>query len=347
MKYYPPFDATDPNASYTNGNELAGIEGSVPDARAIEHTQREIIAVITAAGLVPAEGTLTQLRTAIQNLIAANVVDLSAYAPLASPAFVGNPTAPTQAAGNNTTRLATTAFVRAEVSALVGASPAALDTLVELAAALGNDANFSTTMTNALAAKAPLASPALTGNPTATTQAVGNSSTRIATTAFVQNAVAASLALQAAVATTSGSTIDLGPVPAGAKRVNIHFMGVSMSDANDILIQIGPSGGVETAGYLGGSSGFDAGVQTVVGTTGFVINTYPNAAQNCHGCITLSLAEASTNTWLASGMGRKFIGIELDTAYFDMACRRIEAAYRQGDLFGGIEVPLKQAGMEI
>lgn len=46
-------------------------------------------------------------------------------------------------------------------------------------------------------------------------------------------------------------------------------------------------------------------------------------------------------------MGRKFIGIELDTTYFDMACRRIEQAYRQGDLFGGVEEGLKQDSMEL
>lgn len=46
-------------------------------------------------------------------------------------------------------------------------------------------------------------------------------------------------------------------------------------------------------------------------------------------------------------MGRKFVGIELDERYFDMACARIEQAYRQGDLFGGVEEPLKQVGMEL
>ena len=75
-------------------------------------------------------------------------------AALASPAFTGTPTAPTAAAGTNTTQVATTAFVGTAVSALVASAPAALDTLNELAAALGSDANFSTTMTNALALKA-------------------------------------------------------------------------------------------------------------------------------------------------------------------------------------------------
>lgn len=110
-------------------------------------------------------------------------------APLASPALTGTPTAPTAAAGTNTAQLATTAFVRAALAALVDSSPPALDTLSELAAAIGNDPNFATTMINALAGKAPLASPALTGTPTAPTAPAGNNTTRIATTAFVQAAI--------------------------------------------------------------------------------------------------------------------------------------------------------------
>jgi phage-related tail fiber protein len=75
------------------------------------------------------------------------------YAPKASPTLTGTPKAPTAAAGNNTTQLANTAFVQAAIAALVNSSPGALDTLNELAAALGNDPNFATTMTNALAGK--------------------------------------------------------------------------------------------------------------------------------------------------------------------------------------------------
>ena len=83
---------------------------------------------------------------------------LAAKAPLASPALTGTPTAPTAVAGANSTQLATTAFVAAAVSALINGSPGALDTLNELAAALGNDANFSATVTNALAGKLAKAS---------------------------------------------------------------------------------------------------------------------------------------------------------------------------------------------
>jgi hypothetical protein len=81
---------------------------------------------------------------------------LDLKAPLANPALTGTPTAPTATAGTNTTQLATTAFVRAEVAALVSAAPGALDTLDELAAALGDDPNFATTITTSLAGKQPL-----------------------------------------------------------------------------------------------------------------------------------------------------------------------------------------------
>jgi len=79
------------------------------------------------------------------------------YAPKESPVFTGTPKAPTPAAGNSSTLLATTAFVQAAIAQLVASSPEALDTLNELAAALGNDPNFSATMMNQLAARALLA----------------------------------------------------------------------------------------------------------------------------------------------------------------------------------------------
>ncbi|MEB2411169.1 tail fiber protein [Enterobacter asburiae] len=78
------------------------------------------------------------------------------YAMKASPTFTGTPTAPTPSNSDNSKKLATTEFVANALAALVGSSPEALDTLNELAAALGNDANFAATMTNALAGKQPL-----------------------------------------------------------------------------------------------------------------------------------------------------------------------------------------------
>lgn len=76
------------------------------------------------------------------------------YATLASPTFTGVPAAPTAAAATNTTQIATTAFVTGAVTDLIDAAPGALDTLNELAAALGDDANYATTITTALGTKA-------------------------------------------------------------------------------------------------------------------------------------------------------------------------------------------------
>ncbi|HGW1898180.1 TPA: phage tail protein [Klebsiella pneumoniae] len=115
----------------------------------------------------------------------------SQYAPKESPTFTGTPKAPTPAAGNNTTQLATTAFVQAALTALINGAPATLDTLKEIAVAINNDPKFSTTINNALALKAPLSSPALTGTPTAPTAAQSVNNTQIATTAFVKSAIAA------------------------------------------------------------------------------------------------------------------------------------------------------------
>lgn len=78
------------------------------------------------------------------------------YAQKHNPTFTGEPKAPTPTAGNNTTRIATTEFVQAAITALINGAPATLDTLKEIAAAINNDPKFSTTINNALSGKQPL-----------------------------------------------------------------------------------------------------------------------------------------------------------------------------------------------
>jgi len=145
---------------------------------------------------------------------------LDLKAPLASPALTGTPTAPTATAATNTTQIATTAFVRTEVANLVASAPAALDTLDELAAALGDDANFATTTATAIGLKAPLASPALTGTPTAPTASVGTNTTQIATTEFVQVANPTG-----AVIAFAGSSAPTGWFLCGGQEVAIASYG--------------------------------------------------------------------------------------------------------------------------
>lgn len=126
-----------------------------------------------------------RLRTALESIDTDVAALLLTKAALASPTFTGTPAAPTAANGTNTTQIATTAFVAAAIATLIDSAPNALNTLNELAAALGNDANFAATMTNALALKAALASPTFTGTPAAPTAAVDTNTTQLATTAFV------------------------------------------------------------------------------------------------------------------------------------------------------------------
>jgi len=92
-------------------------------------------------------GAINTYATTVTNALASK-------ANLASPALTGIPTVPTAAPGTNSLQAANTAYVAAALAALVDSSPGALDTLNELAKALGNDPNFATTMTNALAGKA-------------------------------------------------------------------------------------------------------------------------------------------------------------------------------------------------
>jgi hypothetical protein len=82
----------------------------------------------------------------------------STYAPLASPTFSGQPASVTPTAGDNSTKIATTAFVSAAVSSLVNGAPEALNTLAELATALNSDASFSTTISTTIGGKLAKAS---------------------------------------------------------------------------------------------------------------------------------------------------------------------------------------------
>jgi hypothetical protein len=111
-------------------------------------------------------GYLDGVTSAIQTQLDAKLgtsTAASTYAPLANPALTGVPTAPTAASNTNTTQIATTAYVQNEISELIDSAPGALDTLNELAAALGDDANFATTVTTALGTKLPLAGGTMTG----------------------------------------------------------------------------------------------------------------------------------------------------------------------------------------
>ncbi|MFN0662171.1 phage tail protein, partial [Escherichia coli] len=187
------------------------------------------------------------------------------YAQKHNPTFTGEPKAPTPAAGNNTTRIATTEFVQAAITALINGAPATLDTLKEIAAAINNDPKFSTTINNALALKAPLSSPALTGTPTAPTAAQSVNNTQIATTAFVKSAIAAMVgSAPAALDTLNELAAALGNDPnfattmlnalAGKQPLDNTLTNLSGKDVAGLLAYLG-LGDISAAGVATGRMG--------------------------------------------------------------------------------------------
>ncbi|ENH2726568.1 phage tail protein [Escherichia coli] len=130
------------------------------DDKIAEHEQsrRHADASLTAKGftqLSSATNSTSETLAATPKAVKTVMDETNKKAPLNSPALTGTPTTPTATKGTNNTQIANTAFVMTAIAALVDSSPDALNTLNELAAALGNDPNFATTMTNALAGKQP------------------------------------------------------------------------------------------------------------------------------------------------------------------------------------------------
>lgn len=193
------------------------------------HDLTGLLALIDALALTPnsfftLDGSNNPILTPLSSILLA-----------ASPALTGVPTAPTAVPATNSTQIATTAYVTAAVTALIAGAPGALNTLKELADAINDDASYAATITTALALKAPLVSPALTGTPTAPTPSTVDSSTKLATTAFVQAVLAAFQGAQGQCRLAkNGANITLSPVRGNLLTVN----GVNCSV---------PSGGVSLA----------------------------------------------------------------------------------------------------
>jgi len=207
-------------------------------------------------------------------------VNASGYALLASPALTGTPTAPTASAATNTTQVATTAFVRAEVAALVGSAGATLDTLGELATALGNDTALSTTLTTSIGLKAPLASPTFTGTVTVPTP---SNNTDASTKAYVD---AAQSAAQVYADSLTYSISDLTDgVTANAAELNV-LDGATLSTA-ELNILDGATLSTTELNYV---DGVTSAIQTQLNTKA------PLASPALTGTPTAPTAAGGTNT---------------------------------------------------
>jgi len=202
---------------------------------------------------------------------------LAAKAPLASPALTGTPTAPTAAAATNSTQLATTAFVIANgasggaadasttvkgvaklaTAPAVAADPIAVgdndprNTNARTPTAHGHAQADVTNLPTDLAAKAPLASPALTGTPTAPTAAAATNTTQVATTAFV----IANAGSGSGVAVRDEGTLL-------TQRGTLNFVGAGVTATDDA------TNGRTVITIPGGTSNFDGGTPSGTGGTG-------------------------------------------------------------------------------
>ncbi len=139
------------NSSHTHAiSDVTGLQTALDGKAASVHTH----AIADVTGLQTAlDGKAASSHSHAIADVTGLQTALDAKAPLASPALTGTPTAPTATGGTNSTQVATTAFVQAAITAVINGAPGALDTLKELADALGNDGSFATTITNALATK--------------------------------------------------------------------------------------------------------------------------------------------------------------------------------------------------
>lgn len=101
--------------------------------------------------------------------------------------------------------------------------------------------------------------------------------------------------------TTSGTAFNYTSLPVGIKAIVVMLDGISLSGTDDIIIQIGDSGGVETSGYLGSSANVGGTTTVVRSTAGFIINPGNASTNVIHGSIVLNLLDGTTETWVAQG----------------------------------------------
>ena len=238
-------------------------------------------------------------------------VNAAGYALLASPELTGTPTAPTAAAATNTTQVATTAFVRTEVSNLVGSAGATLDTLGEIATALGNDVALSTTLTTSIGLKAPLASPTFTGTVTIPTGGVITSpSLTVSTTTSTTSARLAydstSLKLLVGDGTTAreyaSSTVITNTQTASYTAVIADKDKlVEMNNASANNLTVPPNSSVAFAvGAQIRILQIGAGQTTVVAGAGVTINSTPGLKLRAQWS-SATLIKRATDTWVLIG----------------------------------------------
>jgi hypothetical protein len=185
----------------------------------VEATLRAAADTTLTTNLATANTNIATNTTAISTNNTTTLASLALKAPLASPGLTGSPTAPTQLVSDNSTKLATTAWVAAYLSAS-GYAPTGASPVTSVAGRTGVVTlthNDLTDWAATLASYALLAGPTFTGIPAAPTAAAGNNSTQLATTSFVGTAIAnEATARNAAIVTNNANTALTGTTTGAA-----------------------------------------------------------------------------------------------------------------------------------
>ena len=226
-----------------NAAQAAAISAAATDATTKANAAQAAAEATAAAALSSHSSDTTNIHgIADTSLLAttANVATAKSEAISAAATDATTKANAAQAAAEATAAAALSSAISTEVSnrntaistavdGLVDGAPALLNTLNELAAAINDDANYTTTITTALGTKAPLASPALTGVPTAPTAAANTDTTQIATTAFAKTEADAA---QAAAEATASADATSKVAAEAALRVSGDAASVSTAAAD-------------------------------------------------------------------------------------------------------------------
>jgi hypothetical protein len=261
----------------------------------------------------------TEIDTEYNNIATA----VSTKADVNSPTFTGTPAAPTAAGGTNTTQIATTAFVQAEIASDLTTERSATATLTNKTINLANNtvtgtvAEFNTALSDGdfatIAGTETLTNKTLT-SPVLNTATI-NSSTLVTPAVDVINEATSAagvtidgllikdgalpagsvpLSRGTSQATTSGTSFDFTGIPSWVKRITVVFNSVSIDATDQFLIQIGDAGGIETSGYVSRSS---EGGDNSTSTSGYIVRIN-GSAQEASGILTI--INVSGNTWISS-----------------------------------------------
>jgi hypothetical protein len=263
------------------------VNADINASAAIDWTKIAPSSTVSSTELGYLDGVTSAIQTQIDSKLATATAS-STYAPLASPALTGTPTAPTATAGTSTTQVATTAFVGTAVSNLVASAPSTLDTLNELATALGNDAAFSTTVTNSIAAKLPLAGGTMSGAIAMGTSKITGLGTPTASTDAATKAYADTMLPLA------GGTMT-GAIAMGTNKVTGLGTPTTSTDAATKgyvdTVTVAPSNLTGPITSVGAATSVAA--QTGTGST-FVMNTSPTLVTPALGVATATSVNGTT-----------------------------------------------------